>query len=82
MADDARCDRSRSGGRRRSDDPRASARPRRLGIVCDSDKALNDRALRNASRLFSAYLLKDGTKVWIITESDRAAATVLLPKEY
>jgi hypothetical protein len=29
-----------------------------------------------------AYRLRDGTKVWIITEADRASTTVLLPDEY
>ena len=53
------------------------------GVVDDSDKRANDRALVDGTRLFSAYLLRDGaTKIWIITESDRAATTILLPKEY
>lgn len=52
------------------------------GIVGDEDKRANDRALVDGSRLLSAYLLKDGTKVWIITEADRSATTVLLPDEY
>lgn len=40
-----------------------------------------------SSRLLSAYLLKDGTKIWIITEAaddngKREATTILLPEEY
>lgn len=47
------------------------------------DKAANDRALIDGSRVFSAYLLPDGeTKVWVITEADRSATTLLLPSEY
>lgn len=53
------------------------------GDVCDEDKRLNDRARKDASRLLSAYTLMDGTtRVWIITEADRSATTVLLPDEY
>ena len=52
------------------------------GEVCDDDKRLNDAALHNGERLLSAYRLRSGTKVWIITESDRSATTFLLPEEY
>ena len=34
------------------------------------------------TRLLSAYRLKDGAKIWIITEWDRSVTTVLLPEEY
>ena len=52
------------------------------GDVCDEDKRLNDEALRNGARLFSAYHTQDGRQFWIITEADRSATTVLLPSEY
>lgn len=53
------------------------------GDVCDEDKRLNDRALKDGTRLLSAYTLMDGTtRIWIITEADRSATTVLLPEEY
>ena len=53
------------------------------GTVDRDDLRANDRALRDGTRLLSAYLLKDGhTKIWIITEADRAATTILLPEEY
>ena len=58
------------------------------GDVCDSDKRANDRALRDGSRLLSAYHTpalgdkKRETKFWIITEADRSATTVLLPSDY
>ncbi|MFN7915709.1 MAG: hypothetical protein U0Q55_10255 [Vicinamibacterales bacterium] len=51
------------------------------GDLCDEDKAANDAALKQGSRLLSAYCL-DGEKVWVITEADRSATTVLLPEEY
>jgi hypothetical protein len=47
-----------------------------------ADKAENELSLREGFRLLSAYHLPDGTKVWIITESDRSVTTVLLPEEY
>ena len=57
------------------------------GDVSDDDKALNDEALADGSRLLSAYHTSDGTKLWIITEAvddegRRSATTVLLPEEY
>ena len=52
------------------------------GIVDDADKRANDRALGDGARLLSAYLLGGGTKIWIITEADRSATTILLPDEY
>jgi hypothetical protein len=58
------------------------------GVVSADDKAANDEAVKDGSRILSAYLLKDGkTKVWVITEAEddhgnRAATTLLLPSEY
>ncbi|HEV2294108.1 MAG TPA: hypothetical protein VGR35_09630 [Tepidisphaeraceae bacterium] len=53
------------------------------GVVDDADKRANDRALKDGTRLLSAYVLRDGTtRVWVITEADRSATTILLPSEY
>lgn len=57
------------------------------GVVDAEDKAANDEALRDGSRLHSAYLLKTGQKIWIITEAaddngHREVTTALLPEEY
>jgi len=30
----------------------------------------------------SVYLLKNGVRIWIITEADRSSTCVLLPEEY
>jgi len=46
------------------------------------DWAANDRARRSAGRLLSAYRLLTGAWLWIITEADRRATTVLTPAEY
>lgn len=52
------------------------------GKLEPEDRQANDDALKNGGRLVSSYLAKNGTKFWIITESDRSATTVLLPEEY
>jgi hypothetical protein len=57
------------------------------GVVDSEDKASNDEAIEDGSRLLSAYLLRTGEKIWVITEATddhghRAATTLLLPDEY
>jgi hypothetical protein len=52
------------------------------GYLDAHDQTANRQALRNDSRILSSYRLEDGTKLWIITEGDRSATTLLLPEEY
>lgn len=58
------------------------------GDVCKEDWQTNEDALRNGFRLFSVYALGHlakeigEKKIWIITEADRSATTVLFPSEY
>jgi hypothetical protein len=56
------------------------------GDLDAEDAALNDEALRDGSRIFSAYLLKTGEKVWVITEAEhdgqRASTCCLRPEDY
>jgi hypothetical protein len=52
------------------------------GELSPEDIAENELSLREGFRLLSAYSLRDGSKIWIITESDRSATTILLPDEY
>lgn len=52
------------------------------GTLDPRDWAANDAALREGTRLLSAYPLPDDTRIWIITEWDRSATTILLPEEY
>lgn len=52
------------------------------GTLNAEDQLANLHALEIGARIFSAYLLADGTRVWIITEADRSATTILLPEEY
>ena len=51
--------------------------------TCDSDKALNDSAVKNNDdRILAKYLLSDGKEIFIITEYDRSATTILFCSEY
>jgi hypothetical protein len=52
------------------------------GEVCAEDKALNDEAVKDGSRILSAYRTKVGVKLWVITEADRSSTCLLLPDEY
>jgi hypothetical protein len=42
----------------------------------------NERALVEDGRLLSVYVVGDGLKVYVITEADRSAKTVMLAQEY
>ena len=52
------------------------------GEVNAEDAAENELSLREGFRLLSAYTITSGIKIWIITERDRSATTILLPEEY
>ena len=52
------------------------------GDVCKDDANENNFSLKNGFRILSAYKTSDGEKLWIITEADRSATTILLPSEY
>ncbi len=52
------------------------------GDLDTHDQRENEYSLRHGLRLLSAYALRDGTKIWVITEADRSATTILLPDEY
>lgn len=52
------------------------------GELDAEDRAANDRALETGNRILSAYTLAGGDVIWIITEADRSATTLLLPRDY
>ena len=52
------------------------------GDVPPDDADANTDALRIGARLLSSYALPDGACIWIITEADRSATTLLLRDEY
>jgi hypothetical protein len=52
------------------------------GDLGAEDKKENDYSVANGFRILSAYHTKAGVKIWLITEHDRSATTLLLPEEY
>ena len=52
------------------------------GELGEADCDENELSLREGFRILSAYTLRTGVKIWIITEADRSATTLLLPEEY
>ena len=51
------------------------------GELCSRDRRENELSLRHGWRVLSSYTVGDA-KVWVITEADRSATTILLPEEY
>ena len=57
------------------------------GELCDDDHRANQMSLMDGSRILSAFRLKTGVKVWVLTEAVgdngmRASTCLLLPEEY
>jgi hypothetical protein len=52
------------------------------GDLLDEDVKENELSLEQGLRLFSRYQTSQGERLWIITEADRSATTILLPIEY
>jgi hypothetical protein len=52
------------------------------GELDEHDVRENEYALQHGFRLLSAYTLNTGVRLWLITEADRSATTILLPQEY
>lgn len=54
------------------------------GDTCESDKAQNDSAVINGERILAEYRHPEHPdwRLWIITEWDRSATTLLFPSEY
>ena len=53
-----------------------------FGNLFLADVRTNQAAVRDGTRILSAYNLPTKVKLWIITENDRSATTLLLPQEY
>ncbi len=51
------------------------------GDLCDHDRRENELSLEHGRRLLSSYPVGGG-RLWVITEADRSATTILLPEEY
>ena len=67
------------------EDPSALLRRHLSGDWCEMDefdRKQNEDALTDGSRVFSAYVLGNGTRIWVITEADRSSTCLLLPSDY
>jgi len=52
------------------------------GDLDEHDRLVNEQALLHGGRLLSSYTVVGDQRIWLITESDRSATTLLLPSEY
>ena len=58
------------------------------GDLDREDRMANEQAIANEhdpqrrARVLSSYRTRNGAKLWIITEHDRSATTLLLPEDY
>jgi hypothetical protein len=52
------------------------------GDVPEADKHENDFSLQHGFRILSSYTTRTGERIWVLTEADRSATTILLPDEY
>lgn len=50
--------------------------------MCPSDLKANRDAVPTGSRIFSAYRIAHGVKVFVVTEASRELTTVLLAEQY
>ncbi|HVS70811.1 MAG TPA: hypothetical protein VHQ47_06125 [Phycisphaerae bacterium] len=51
------------------------------GSLPGDDAQLNEDALQDGGRIFSAYG-EGSTRFWVITEADRSMTTILMPEDY
>src|SRR3954463_10067897 len=52
------------------------------GDLCDGDKRENEFSVTRRLRILSKYHTMEGVALYVITESDRSATTILRPEEY
>ena len=52
------------------------------GELSEEDVKENELSIEQGFRLFSRYETAKGERIWIITDADRSATTILLPDEY
>jgi hypothetical protein len=52
------------------------------GDLSEEDRQANEMSLQRGLRLLSAYQTANCESLWVITEADRSATTLLLPEEY
>jgi hypothetical protein len=53
-----------------------------FGDICQEDRQENELSIAENFRIMSVYTMANKKALWIITEADRSATTILLPEEY
>lgn len=52
------------------------------GVVPEPDRRENELSVKEGFRILSSYPVGGDDRIWIVTEADRSATTLLLPEEY
>lgn len=52
------------------------------GDLCGADKRENEFSIANGFRILSKYHTTEGEALYVLTEADRSATTILRPDEY
>lgn len=52
------------------------------GDVGPEGREENERGLKDGGDLVSGYTLREGVRVWVLTEASRSKTTIMLPDEY
>ena len=52
------------------------------GDLSQSDQRQNEWAVVHGARILSVYHTRQGCCLWVITEADRSATTIVLPDDY
>ena len=52
------------------------------GLVCEDAKRENELSVKEGFRILSSYKTSKDVKLWLISEANRSATTLLLPDDY
>jgi len=52
------------------------------GQMTEAEKYKNDYSVQYGFRILSTYTTNAGDRIWVLTEADRSATTILLPHTY
>lgn len=52
------------------------------GDIDPRDRGANEWSIEHDARILSVYRIPGGATIWVLTEADRSATTLLLPNEY
>lgn len=50
--------------------------------MSEDDQHANRDSVAGDTRILSSFAMLGGDRIWVLTEADRSATTVLLPEEY